>query len=154
MYKDRIGGTTVSRTAPDGRGGGYIVAWDRKLHRKRPIHCIIWEIHNGPIPDGMEVHHIDEDKANNTIENLQLLDARTHQRLHAGWELRDDVWFKRCSVCRAMKPIGEYHTKVRSSRNGALSHNSRCKPCHSAYSKVWSQRKRDEQKVRKLQEKA
>lgn len=36
-------------------------------------HRIIWEMHNGPIPDGMQVDHINGVRDDNRIENLQLL---------------------------------------------------------------------------------
>lgn len=36
-------------------------------------HRVIWELHNGPIPIGMHVDHIDENPRNNRIENLRLL---------------------------------------------------------------------------------
>ena len=34
---------------------------------------IIWEMHNGPIPSNLVIDHINENKADNRIENLQLL---------------------------------------------------------------------------------
>ena len=37
------------------------------------IHRIIWEIHNGKIPDGMEIDHINREKSDNRIENLRLV---------------------------------------------------------------------------------
>ncbi len=40
------------------------------------VHRTIWIAANGAIPDGLEVDHIDEDKSNNTLGNLQL---KTHQ---------------------------------------------------------------------------
>jgi hypothetical protein len=36
------------------------------------VHRVIWEWHNGPIPDGMTIDHIDINPLNNRIENLRL----------------------------------------------------------------------------------
>lgn len=46
------------------------------------LHRAIWERHNGPIPEGMEIHHKDEDTFNNDISNLECVDAIEHQRKH------------------------------------------------------------------------
>lgn len=35
-------------------------------------HRIIWEMHNGKIPEGMEIDHINHDRSDNRIENLRL----------------------------------------------------------------------------------
>lgn len=35
-------------------------------------HRIIWEMHNGKIPDGMDIDHIDRVRTNNMIENLRV----------------------------------------------------------------------------------
>lgn len=42
----------------------------------------VWEFHNGAIPKGYEIHHIDGDKSNNQIENLQCVTRKAHRRLH------------------------------------------------------------------------
>ena len=39
-------------------------------------HRIIWEMHHGPIPKGMQIDHIDGDCANNKLENLRLATNR------------------------------------------------------------------------------
>lgn len=50
--------------------------------RKR-IHRYVWESYNGEIPKGYEIHHIDHDKSNNSIENLELMTFANHQSYHA-----------------------------------------------------------------------
>ena len=44
----------------------------KNLGELHAAHRIIWELHNGPIPDGMEIDHKDVDKTNNRIDNLRL----------------------------------------------------------------------------------
>ena len=46
------------------------------------LHIYIYEKYNGKIPKGMQVHHIDHNKDNNDISNLQLLTKKEHNRIH------------------------------------------------------------------------
>ncbi len=55
----------------------------RYLQRSRDrLHRVVWEYHHGPIPDGFAVHHIDHDRFNNQIENLELMERGEHARYH------------------------------------------------------------------------
>lgn len=49
-------------------------------------HRYVWESANGPIPDGFEINHIDGDKTNNIIENLELVTRQRNQQhaYHSG----------------------------------------------------------------------
>ena len=38
------------------------------------VHRFVYECHNGMIKDGLQCHHIDHDKHNNSLDNLQLVD--------------------------------------------------------------------------------
>ena len=40
------------------------------------VHRVIFEMHNGPIPEGMEVDHADRNRLNNDISNLRLSTER------------------------------------------------------------------------------
>ncbi|QGZ15006.1 HNH endonuclease [Salmonella phage LPSTLL] len=40
--------------------------------KKHPAHRVIWEMHYGTIPDGMEIDHINHIRDDNRIENLRL----------------------------------------------------------------------------------
>lgn len=56
-----------------GNHGYKIVGMSGKRHL---AHRIIWEMHHGKIPDGMQIDHVDHDKTNNKIENLRLVTSK------------------------------------------------------------------------------
>lgn len=45
-------------------------------------HRFIWEAIHGNIPNGYDIHHIDKDRTNNAISNLELVESSTHKRIH------------------------------------------------------------------------
>lgn len=45
-------------------------------------HRLIWEVVNGEIPYGYDIHHIDENRSNNSISNLLLVETSTHKHNH------------------------------------------------------------------------
>lgn len=57
---------------------GYLQA--RVLNRQALVHRLVWILHHGAIPEGYEVDHINRDRKDNRIENLQLLDLRSHRQ--------------------------------------------------------------------------
>lgn len=65
---NRIKAMTKAGTVDD---NGYIRV---KIGKSKHLaHRIIWEMHNGQIPDGMEIDHINHDKIDNRIENLRIV---------------------------------------------------------------------------------
>lgn len=73
FYKERTGHGYYLGNVPKSDG------------KKHPIraHVYVWESHNGPVPKGYSVHHIDKDTSNNTLENLTLLSYSEHSSMHA-----------------------------------------------------------------------
>ena len=51
-------------------------------HNGKRLHRAVWEFHNGEIPNGYHVHHVDGDTANNDIANLELLAQHDHISMH------------------------------------------------------------------------
>ena len=47
------------------------------------MHRDVWEFYNGPIPDKFDIHHLDEDRTNNMITNLECLPKAEHTRRYS-----------------------------------------------------------------------
>ena len=54
------------------------------------MHIYVWRFHNGTIPKGYHIHHKDEDKWNNQIENLELVERHKHLSLHAKKRIKEN----------------------------------------------------------------
>lgn len=76
------------------RDNGY---YGRTTGERDMMHRAVWEYHNGPIPDGWDVHHKDRDRTNNDVANLECLPKDAHTRLHAA-EAAEEVMPKEASV--------------------------------------------------------
>lgn len=64
------------------RPDGYYQAKRYKGMDERSLHRKIYRDHHGSIPKGYHVHHVDGDRANNDIANLEALPAGQHIRHH------------------------------------------------------------------------
>ena len=74
------------------------------------LHRYVWEKHNCEIPEGYEIHHIDGDKANNDISNLQLISAHDHRMLHGERLTEEECKWKRQNIKNTAVPKAvEWH---------------------------------------------
>lgn len=68
---------------------GYYLS-TRLIDKKRKrLHIYVWELINGAIPHGYDIHHIDHNKSNNEIDNLMLVTRKQHKKIHAS-EMTDE----------------------------------------------------------------
>lgn len=90
-------------------------------HKGRRLHRAVWEHYNGPIPEGYHIHHIDEDRSNNEIENLALMPGIEHMTSHARTESRRENGRMAIKIAIIMAP--EWH----SSEDGKKWHSEHAK---------------------------
>lgn len=62
------------------------------------IHQYVWELHNGAIPDGMLVDHINRNKHDNRIENLRLVTPSQNNANTDRGSMRNCYWNERVQM--------------------------------------------------------
>ena len=89
------------------------------IYEKQPLHPLadkrgrvlqhrrVWFDANGDIPDGAVIHHINGNKTDNRLENLELCDRSSHMKEHYPNGFWSEAWNKglteymciSCAVC-------------------------------------------------------
>lgn len=89
FYHDKKSGYWISTTSPRVRA-----------------HAWVWKCNNGEIPKGFHIHHLDENKSNNNLDNLKLIHASDHLRSHMTLERRE----RSKMFCEEIRPLTkEWH---------------------------------------------
>jgi len=107
---------------------GYPIIWINNKSIK--LHVYIWEKENGEKPKGYDIHHMDEDKGNYNLDNLELLSYSDHKKIHAGWIEENGKWIaKLCKGCWHVLPLDKFYQRK------GLTPLNRCIKCSSIYFK-------------------
>jgi len=96
-YAD-LGFESFNMKKADGRSFGFY--WDGDRRRYEYRYQWVWKQANGPIPEGMHIHHINGDSSDDRIENLAMMSRENHLRIHTG----DPVHQAKMLAARGLKP--------------------------------------------------
>ena len=111
-------------TASIEKAGYYRIISSKEGNYGKRLHRLIYEKHYGKIPEGYHIHHIDGDKLNNEISNLECLTASEHVSLHmqgnnhmSGKHLSDETKMKMSKAHKGMLHSDEHCKNISKARN-------------------------------------
>ena len=61
-----------------------------RINTSVSMHRYMWWFHNGDIPEGYHIHHLDGNPENNELENLEMIYGIDHSRSHAVSRMEND----------------------------------------------------------------
>lgn len=133
--------TIISATIQEFNGERYYLCGKYFQHRGKRLHRSVWEYFNGEIPEGYHVHHIDEDRANNEIENLSLMPGPEHLSHHMNSDER--LKFARENIKNAIAAAPEWHRSAegrawhsdhaKEVAENIAPHEEYCVMCHKSF---------------------
>lgn len=99
LIKGKVLKSVVART-----GYSMVSLWKEGKHLYQSVHRMVWEAFNGKIPDGMQINHIDENKLNPDLSNLELVTSKENNN----WGTHTSRMMENRKGRNAKKPIVQY----------------------------------------------
>ena len=118
---------------------GYLMQTVHQIGRSKKktvrVHRLVWETYNGEIPIGKEIDHIDSDKKNNKLDNLQLLNhsANCKKAVKSKHDLKARLKNRKClkSVNLTNKEVQYYFSLTSAARHLDLNPSGVWKVCEN-----------------------
>lgn len=103
----------------EGKEAGWIDGRYRRLKiggKTYRTHRVVWEMFNGPIPEGMEIDHINHNRFDNRIENLRCVthsENQQNQRKSKNWHFHKATgkWAVQININGNQKHLGVYESE-------------------------------------------
>lgn len=95
----------------DPKTGYFLSSKKTDAGKRERLHNYVWRKEKGSIPEGYHIHHIDQNKNNNDISNLQALSSHEHEVLHGELKTPEERKKLRENLLRnAMPKAAEWHS--------------------------------------------
>ena len=135
MGRNKLNSRGPISNSPTGYGtvtaNGYLKVYDYDKRCYVLEHVKIYEEAFGKVRKGYEIHHIDGNKLNNSLDNLTVVTRLEHKRLHGGCtQDGNGTWHKPCKKCGAVLPVTTKYYYFKSNSNRPYSW---CKDCTIKY---------------------
>lgn len=99
--------TVIDSTKQEFNGERFYLCGFYYQHKGKRLHRVVWEHFYGPVPKGFHIHHKDEDRSNNNIENLECLPGPKHVSDHGHTEKR--LAYGKMHIERIRPKASEWH---------------------------------------------
>jgi hypothetical protein len=131
---------------------GRYLASREKINGERLLHRQVWVKHNGKIPKGYDIHHIDDDWTNNDISNLEVILKKYHAREHLVKRLNNPEQRKilDAGLEKAREAAKDWHSSPEGiewhKKNGIAAWSSRqpskvkCQKCGGEFETYWPEK--------------
>lgn len=96
----------------DEKSGYYLCSSKDDSGKRKRMHVYVWEYYNRKVPEGYHIHHIDGDKGNNVIENLQALPASEHEKIHSTLATDKQRYWRENFTENVRKKSKEWHSSA------------------------------------------
>ena len=134
-YRGKKGWWHLLKLEKDTKNYSITRLYKNKKGSTKKVHLLVWKAFNGEIPEGLQVNHIDENKDNNCLWNLNLMTPKEN----SNWGTRNERVSKTCINHPArskavvakdpitLKVVYEFPSVSEAARNGyCLDNISKC----------------------------
>lgn len=109
--------------------------YKNNIGKIKTIHRLVYETFVGPIPKGYDIHHKNHIKTDNRLENLCLVERKTHFEIHKKDRIKSVVKARSKPVIQYTKDsvfIAEYPSASEAQRQTGISHAHILECCKNA----------------------
>lgn len=148
-YRDGYAYYDGHKFRKDIKSGYYLSTAKIDGNRKR-LHVYVWEKFNGPVPQGYNIHHFDENKNDNQIDNLMCMTKHEHHMWHAQHDREKMLPIWRNNYNKARTAAAKWHKTPEGREVTSESHKGislkkgyvkKCKNCGKSYRAAFNRSK-------------
>jgi hypothetical protein len=110
------------------KDGYYVISSHKEGNYGKKLHRLIWEDwYQKPVPEGYVIHHLNEDKKDARIQNLQCVSNENHTRFHHKGKTLSEETKQKISEAKKGENNPNYGKPISKETKQKISESLRCK---------------------------